>query len=191
MTRVHRTLVDQQGRQTEIGHLHAAAEKHDILGLDIAMKNRDPGHPVELVPGLMEEVDHVGRLAQGFKQLSHGDSCNALLREFPPAIPERSVSEFHAEDEQVIGGPGTKIRQEIGVPDRAQDSEIAQLAPSEPAGGANQLECDRKAAGGLGTPDLARAAKPDPLQQTITRDRFIPAPAHCQDGASSHARSHD
>jgi hypothetical protein len=67
----------------------------------------------------MEEVDQLGDLTHDGQQLGQGDSSEAFGRAPVKVIPERAFGKLHADDQEVVRRPGTEVRQEIGMANRA------------------------------------------------------------------------
>ena len=136
------------------------------------MVDRDLRPPVEPVAGLVEEIHDVRHLAEDIQQLAQRDSSQALAARLGEPVPERAVGQLHPDDQPGLELPGAEVRQQVGVADRPEDADVGHLSPAESSGEPDDLEGDPEAAGGLGTPDVARASRPDPVQQAIAGQRF-------------------
>jgi len=157
----------EESDQAEVGHLDAAADQQDVLGLDVAMLDADPFTTIEVVDMTVQVIDPLGRLGQVLDQFLGRDSGTALLPNPMKPIGQRAVGQLHADDEETFPLPRPEQGEQVRVADPLDRFQRPGLDAPLTAGQANKFQGDHDPARRLRLPDLAKPTLSEALEQSV------------------------
>ena len=152
--------------QAEVGHLDAPADQQQVLGLDVQVLQRVL---------LVHVVERVGRVAHVRQQLVAGNARQLLLAALLEAVLQAAVGQLGDDQQLPVDDLDPLQRQQERMPHALDAVEGLQLAGRAVFVEQAIDELDRldQLARRFGRPDLAIAARADPLDELVARNRLV------------------